>query len=115
MTPPDEPDDRDYSQRGSRRGEDRDTYTRRIRDERQDISDKVDTVVNLFAQLGYDLRNQNDINRLSENLRYTERQRRRYERFENNRFGWIVSFVCMAIGAMLTSFIPQWFNNKSGH
>lgn len=104
-------DRRQYAQR---QNEDRDAYSRRLRDERQELDEKLDMIITLFRAVGVDPRNQDDITRLGDNLRYAERQRRRYERFENNRFGWIVSFICMAVGAMLTSLIPQWFN-KSGH
>lgn len=104
-------DRRQYTQR---QNEDRDAYSRRVRDERRELDDKLNMLITLFRAVGVDPGNQDDITRLRDNLLYAERQRRRYERFENNRFGWIVSFICMAVGAMLTSLIPQWFN-RSGH
>lgn len=72
-------------------------------------------VTRLFERLGYDLTDANEVTRLNENLRYAERQRRRFERLESNKLGWIVSLVLLCVGAALTTIV-QWANSfAKGH
>lgn len=97
----------------------RENRARHLRDERVDRYPDDErasriNVVTLFDRLGYDLANGDDINRLNENLRYAERQRRRYERLENNKFGWLISLVLVVAGAVLTALL-QWFSTQSTH
>ena len=92
---------------------------RHFREEREDRYPDDDraariNIVTLFDRLGYDLAKADDISRLNENLRYSERQRRRYERLENNKFGWVISLVLVVAGAVLTAFL-QWLSTLSTH
>lgn len=87
---------------------------RKLREERREAYADSD-VIRLFERLGYDLTDPNEVTRLNENLRYTERQRRRLERLESNKLGWIVSVVLLCIGAALTTMV-QWANSfAKGH
>lgn len=72
------------------------------------------SVVSLFQRLGYDLTDPDEINRLNENLRYAERQRRRYEVLEGNKLGWLVSLILVIAGASITAVV-QWFTSIKGH
>lgn len=59
--------------------------------------------MSIFSRLGYNLYNEEDVNRLRENLRFAEEGRRKSERFESNRLGWIVGVIIAAFSAVLTA------------
>lgn len=90
--------------------EDRAARAKRLRDERQAHLN----LITLFDRLGYDLTDSDEVNRLNENLRFAERQRKRAERIETGRLGWIVTgaiaFFSIVIGAFLTQVIQYWTN-----
>lgn len=71
------------------------------------------TVVTVFAQLGYNLWNQDDINRLRENLEYAERTREREETIKSRRLGWFVS-AGIAILSTIATVFGEWIVSKVG-
>jgi len=101
-----DPDEPEFHSRSDR--------ARQIREERRDNAAARINVTTLFERLGYDLTDQAEITRLNENLRYAERQRRRYERMENSKVGWIVSLLLVITGAAITAVV-QWVTSVKGH
>lgn len=63
-----------------------------------------------IERLGY---NPNDIEELREDLRFARRQRKRSEKIESSKLGWVISFVFIVMGAMVTAVV-QWFSTKVG-
>ena len=64
-------------------------------------------VAEVFSRLGYDVRNQDDLNKLGNTLRYAERLFKRDESFRSHRLGWYVSVLIAAVGAILGG-VFQW-------
>lgn len=68
-------------------------------------------VVSVFERLGYDLTSSEDISRLNENLRYTERERKRREWMESHKISWVISLALVIIGAAATTAL-NWLTGK---
>lgn len=62
-------------------------------------------VVSVFDRLGYDLYNNTDVQRLAENLRFAEQQRRRAEAISGNKAAWMVSLALVFVGSAMTALI----------
>lgn len=88
--------------------EDRNEQARRLREDRQAHLN----LITLFQRLGYDLKDSDDVNRLNENLRFAEKQRKRTEWLEASRLGWIVNLLLVASGAVITASITWFFNSR---
>ncbi len=86
----------------------RQAEARRVREERYQSRQNVYT---FFERLGYDITNNQDVERLAENLRFAERQRQRAEKMDSNKLGWVVSFVLLMLGAA-ASAMAQWFASR---
>ena len=69
------------------------------------------TVVTVFAQLGYNLWSQDDINRLRENLEFTQKARERDETIRSRRLGWFVSAAIAILSTIVTVF-GEWIVSK---
>lgn len=68
-------------------------------------------VLTIFSQLGYNLWDQADINRLRENLEFAQKTREREETIRSRRLGWLVSGG-IAILSALATIIGDWFVGK---
>lgn len=82
------------------------------RDRREEWQHRV-TVITLFERLGYDLSDNEDVQRLNENLRFIEKQRKRQERMDTNRVTWLVSLALVVIGAALSALV-NWLSTRIG-
>lgn len=82
------------------------------RDRREEWQHRV-TVITLFERLGYDLSDNEDVQRLNENLRFIEKQRKRQERMDTNRVTWLVSLALVVIGAALSALV-NWISTRIG-
>jgi len=71
------------------------------------------TVLTVFAQLGYNLWNQADINRLRENLEFAEETRKREETIRSRRLGWWVSAGIAILSTVATVF-GEWIVGRFG-
>ena len=69
------------------------------------------TVITVFGQLGYNLWNQDDINRLRENLEFAQKTREREETIRSRRLGWFVSAAIAILSTIVTVF-GEWIVNK---
>lgn len=69
------------------------------------------TVITVFNQLGYNLWNQDDINRLRENLEFAQKTRERDETIRSRRLGWFVSAAIAILSTIVTVF-GEWIVNK---
>jgi hypothetical protein len=69
------------------------------------------TVVTVFGQLGYNLWNQDDINRLRENLEFAQKTREREETMRSRRLGWFVS-AAIAILSTIATVFGEWIVSK---
>lgn len=97
---------------------DRNERARLLREHRDSMRQARESrmnVITVFELLGYDLTDPAEIARLNENLRYSERQRRRYERLEGSKLGWLISLVLVIVGAAMTT-AAQWVTSSlRGH
>ena len=69
------------------------------------------TVITVFNQLGYNPWNQDDINRLRENLEFVQKTREREETIRSRRLGWFVSAAIAILSTIVTVF-GEWIVSK---
>ena len=91
------------------RGNDYGPWERRRQEQYQDWRERPN-VISVFSQLGYNLYDIDDINRLRDNLRFADNGRKREEMVHNRTFGWVVAVVIAAVGALFTT-LGQWIAN----
>lgn len=69
-------------------------------------------VVSLFRELGYDLHNRSDVNRLSENLRFAEAERKHKEMMDASKIAWLSNSIVALLGAgasgLVMFFVNRW-------
>ena len=61
-------------------------------------------VITLFDRLGYNLYDDDEVKRLDRNLRFSEEARERRERFDSNKWKWVVGAMISLFGSGLTLF-----------
>jgi hypothetical protein len=70
-------------------------------------------VINLLDRLGYDIYDNDDLNRLRRNLDFCEELRKQNERKHSNYTAWVASFLLVVLGSFATA-VAQWIAGKFG-
>jgi hypothetical protein len=70
-------------------------------------------VITLLDRLGYDIYDNNAIDRLRRNLEFSQELREQNERRASNHMAWIVGFFLTVLGSVAT-VVAQWISNRYG-
>lgn len=69
------------------------------------------SVINLLDRLGYDIYDNDDLNRLRKNLEFSEALRKQSEAKTINHLAWAVGIFLTVLGSLVT-VAAQWATNK---